>query len=170
MSNYDNPQLRYSCFSEPSLVSRSHPRSLTLTGPSIRPLPKPMLYSICDLFPSDCVKQDKLTCSPSSASGVPNLLPSGIVRGAYTLREGHTRHNKVRLVSYLPPDVMRSAYVLSWEGYIYCHEDLFRMYNLCIKGNPNAAKWSHGSKFVKLNLWRKTIPRVKVKLLVKYYS
>ena len=30
MSNYDNPELRYSCFSEPSLVSRSHPRSLSL--------------------------------------------------------------------------------------------------------------------------------------------
>ena len=33
MSNYDNPQLRYSCFSEPSLVSHSHPRSLTISGP-----------------------------------------------------------------------------------------------------------------------------------------
>ena len=31
MSNYDKPQLRYSCFSEHSLVSHSHPRSLTLT-------------------------------------------------------------------------------------------------------------------------------------------
>ena len=30
MSNYDNPQLRYSCFSEASLVSHSHPRSLSL--------------------------------------------------------------------------------------------------------------------------------------------
>ena len=34
MSNYDNPQLRYSCFSEPSLVSHSHPRSLSLTDKS----------------------------------------------------------------------------------------------------------------------------------------
>ena len=30
MSNNDNLQLRYSCFSEPSLVSRSHPCSLNL--------------------------------------------------------------------------------------------------------------------------------------------
>ena len=30
MSNYDNPQLRYSCFSEPSLVSHSDPHSLSL--------------------------------------------------------------------------------------------------------------------------------------------
>ena len=30
MSNYDIRQLRYSCFSEPSLVSHSHPRSLSL--------------------------------------------------------------------------------------------------------------------------------------------
>ena len=30
MSNYDHLQLRYSCFSEPSLVSCSHPRSLSL--------------------------------------------------------------------------------------------------------------------------------------------
>ena len=30
MSNYDHLQLRYSCFSEPSLVSRSYPRSLSL--------------------------------------------------------------------------------------------------------------------------------------------
>ena len=30
MSNYDNRQLRYSCFSELSLVSHSHPLSLSL--------------------------------------------------------------------------------------------------------------------------------------------
>ena len=30
MSNYDNRQLRYSCFSEPRLVPHSHPRSLSL--------------------------------------------------------------------------------------------------------------------------------------------
>ena len=29
MSNYEDPNLRYSCFSEPSLVSRSYPCSLT---------------------------------------------------------------------------------------------------------------------------------------------
>ena len=35
MSDYVNPQLRYSCFSEPSLVSHSHPRSLSLRGAHI---------------------------------------------------------------------------------------------------------------------------------------
>ena len=30
MSNYGNPELRYPCFSEPGLVSHSHPRSLSL--------------------------------------------------------------------------------------------------------------------------------------------
>ena len=30
MSNYDNPELRYSCFSEPIPVSRNHSHSLTL--------------------------------------------------------------------------------------------------------------------------------------------
>ena len=31
MSNYDNRQLRYSCFSEPRLVPHSRPRSLSLS-------------------------------------------------------------------------------------------------------------------------------------------
>ena len=30
MSNYDNPELRYSCLSEPIQVPHSHPRSLSL--------------------------------------------------------------------------------------------------------------------------------------------
>ena len=30
MSSYDNPELRYSCYSEPSLVSHNHLSSLTL--------------------------------------------------------------------------------------------------------------------------------------------
>ena len=32
MSNYDNPELRYPCFSDPGLVSHSHPRSLSLNN------------------------------------------------------------------------------------------------------------------------------------------
>ena len=41
---------------------------------------------------------------------------------------------------------------------------------MTIKVTQHAAWWSHGSNFFKLNLWLKSILRVQLELLVKYYS
>ena len=49
MSNYDNRQLRYSCFSEPGLVSGGHPRSLSLSLMTFHRFMTHEIISFCDM-------------------------------------------------------------------------------------------------------------------------